>query len=294
MTPDTLAAALASLESSGHRTPTVMASLSRSSTPGLPASATQPVYYTTPSMPMKWRTGELQLDEDSVPLNLGVEKVADDEEQRWSSLGFRLPRRTVPSTHLHQRTSRDRSPRRFGIEVDWDCGICLEPASDPCVTRCGHLFCERDLRMWFRSKPADPRCPVCKTLCSPERDVVPIFGRGAQSQQQQQQMLAAPQFGARRRRPFASRTPSMEAIPAGGTESDSTAEPPSLTASSLSTPVPSGFATPAMVHPDDAEDVLALLYPRAHPLVKHGIITHQLGRLLSLLGFVALMIFLLK
>ena len=77
---------------------------------------------------------------------------------------------------------------------------------------------------WFRSKPSDPRCPVCKTACIPERDVVPIFGRGAQHQSPQflnPQTLPVPQVQ-RRRRPFASRTPSMDAIPAGGTESDST------------------------------------------------------------------------
>ncbi|EJD51148.1 hypothetical protein AURDEDRAFT_111805 [Auricularia subglabra TFB-10046 SS5] len=299
MNSDALAAALASLERS--RTPTVMhsspaPSLSRSSTPGAPAVASPAMYYTTPSIPMKWRTGELHLDEDSMPLNLGVEKVADDEEQHWSALGFRLPRRTVPSVHV-ARGAGEKSPRRFGIDVDWDCGICLEPASDPCVTRCGHLFCERDLRMWFRSKPTDPRCPVCKTTCSPENDVVPIFGRGKTAPAQPAGLSVV---GPARLRRFASRTPSMEVIPAGGTEESDSAgssvDPPSLTASPPSsfsgTPVPSGLATPVV--DADADTVLGLLYPHAHPLVKHDVISHHLGRLLSLLGFVALMIFLLK
>lgn len=170
MNPDALTTALAALERS--RTPTVVV---RPVTPHGPSAG--PHYYTTPSIPIKWRTGELDVDEDDLPLNLGVEKVGDDEEAHWGALGFRLPRRTGSSGALHafpHRGLADRAPRRDGVEVDWDCGIwsvphtsvpglcarvltvptSLEPASNPCVTRCGHLFCERDLRMVRRLSAA--------------------------------------------------------------------------------------------------------------------------------------------
>jgi len=97
----------------------------------------------------------------------------------------------------------------------------------------------------------------------------------------------------------------MEAIPGGGTESDTSAEPPSLTSSSLpssrGTPTPSGTVTPAAFdHLLDNErdelgtDIISLLYPKTHPLARTAIVSHEFGRLLSLLGFVGLMIFLLK
>ena len=74
-------------------------------------------------------------------------------------------------------------------------------------------------------------------------------------------------------------------------------EPPSLTTSALSspyaTPTPSGTATPALL-PEDRDSVVGLLYPKAHPLFLQAMVSRELGRLLSLLGFVALMIFLIR
>jgi len=73
-------------------------------------------------MPLKWRGDDFGVDEDDMPLNLGVEKVAEDD---WSLLGFKLPRRAGSGLHAYrQRGLTERNPpRRNGVEVDWDCGI---------------------------------------------------------------------------------------------------------------------------------------------------------------------------
>ena len=59
----------------------------------------------------------------------------------------------------------------------FDCNICLEPASDPVVTMCGHLYCWGCLYKWLRVRNDQPTCPICKTEVSRER-LVPIYGRG--------------------------------------------------------------------------------------------------------------------
>ncbi|KAH7096631.1 hypothetical protein BKA62DRAFT_718995 [Auriculariales sp. MPI-PUGE-AT-0066] len=297
MTPDALVAALSALERSRE---------ANDSTPhGSSAAAFGGTQFTTPAIPMKWRRGELGLHDDNVPLNLGVEKIADDDEARWSALGFKLPRRMGDARrHSHQHHDRI-TPRRDGVEVDWDCGICLQPASNPCVTRCGHLFCEQDLGTWFRSKATTEfQCPVCSAACIPDRDVVPIFGRGRRPSDPESPTRPRPTHGLRLRR-SRRRSSSEEMMSAGlheTGESDASVDLPSLTSSSLpserGSPTPSGAVTPA-VHDSHERDesganVVGLLYPRAHPLLRDAVISKELGRLLSLLGFVALMIFLSK
>jgi len=183
----------------------------RPSTPGTPIP-----YYTTPAFPLKWQSQPL--DEASVPLNLGVEKLAPEEEARWR--GFRMPK--------PWSTSPSKGPSQ------WDCGICLESASEPCVTRCGHLFCANHLRHWLREHPSDPRCPACKARCAPESDVVPIFSSGAR-------------------------------------EKPKRAEPAPVETEAKLEPAPAPIP--------------------AHPLLKHVVVTRELGRLLFLLAFVALMTF---
>lgn len=87
----------------------------------------------------------------------------------------------------------------------FDCNICLEPVTEPVVSRCGHLYCWPCLYRWLqpemteqerhymgwgdfdvgggsngayfgRGSSARRCCPVCKTECS-VRDVVPIYVR---------------------------------------------------------------------------------------------------------------------
>ncbi|XP_048528297.1 E3 ubiquitin-protein ligase RMA2-like [Triticum urartu] len=65
----------------------------------------------------------------------------------------------------------------------WDCSICLETASEPVVTLCGHLYCWPCIFRWLttssksksRASPS-ARCPVCKAAVS-EDHLVPLYGR---------------------------------------------------------------------------------------------------------------------
>lgn len=60
------------------------------------------------------------------------------------------------------------------IENTWDCGICLETAVDPCVTRCGHLFCHTHITNWLSTRLS---CPICETSCTITEDIMRVFER---------------------------------------------------------------------------------------------------------------------
>mmetsp|Transcript_6102 Transcript_6102/g.10534 ORF Transcript_6102/g.10534 Transcript_6102/m.10534 type:complete len:167 (-) Transcript_6102:32-532(-) len=71
----------------------------------------------------------------------------------------------------------------------FECNICLEPASDPVVTKCGHVFCWACLHQWLhqprrsalhgglQSSSGSSACPVCKALVS-EQTVIAVYSRG--------------------------------------------------------------------------------------------------------------------
>jgi len=59
----------------------------------------------------------------------------------------------------------------------FDCNVCLETASNPVITHCGHLYCWPCVYKWMRASPENATCPVCKAGLSEER-IVPIYGRG--------------------------------------------------------------------------------------------------------------------
>merc|ERR1712039_207756 len=71
----------------------------------------------------------------------------------------------------------------------YECNICLEQATDPVVTRCGHLFCWGCLHQWLTIPRRSPvhgglqpssgtsMCPVCKAAVSTQT-VTPIYSRG--------------------------------------------------------------------------------------------------------------------
>ncbi|KEP63468.1 UNVERIFIED_CONTAM: zinc finger, C3HC4 type (RING finger) domain-containing protein [Hammondia hammondi] len=77
---------------------------------------------------------------------------------------------TTPSSSSSAR-SRGEENTRF------ECNICFDEATDPVVTRCGHLFCWRCLHAWLRRGTNE--CPVCKAHTT-ARNVIPIYGRGAE------------------------------------------------------------------------------------------------------------------
>ncbi|XP_061965812.1 uncharacterized protein LOC133689787 [Populus nigra] len=59
----------------------------------------------------------------------------------------------------------------------YDCNICLDLATDPVVTCCGHLFCWPCLYQWLHVHSDAKECPVCKGEVT-MKNVTPIYGRG--------------------------------------------------------------------------------------------------------------------
>ncbi|KAM0938795.1 putative transcription factor C2H2 family [Dioscorea sansibarensis] len=63
----------------------------------------------------------------------------------------------------------------------FDCNICLDFATDPVVTLCGHLYCWPCIYKWLQVKTINPqRCPVCKATLS-SNTLVPLYSRGHDS-----------------------------------------------------------------------------------------------------------------
>eukprot|EP01018_Ginkgo_biloba_P003129 Gb_12398 [translate_table: standard] len=60
---------------------------------------------------------------------------------------------------------------------DFECNICLDMASDPVVTVCGHLYCWPCLYQWLHLHSHSRECPVCKGEVT-DRHITPIYGRG--------------------------------------------------------------------------------------------------------------------
>lgn len=58
------------------------------------------------------------------------------------------------------------------------CAICLDVASEPVVTRCGHLFCWPCLEQWLYSGKDTFDCPTCKSFVSPDTPghIIPLYG----------------------------------------------------------------------------------------------------------------------
>eukprot|EP01006_Ploeotia_vitrea_P021869 TRINITY_DN54282_c0_g1_i1.p2 TRINITY_DN54282_c0_g1~~TRINITY_DN54282_c0_g1_i1.p2 ORF type:complete len:179 (-),score=34.21 TRINITY_DN54282_c0_g1_i1:1399-1911(-) len=57
---------------------------------------------------------------------------------------------------------------------NFECNICFDPAKEPVVTVCGHLFCWKCLFEWIEKKE---ECPVCKAGCDKTK-IIPMYGRG--------------------------------------------------------------------------------------------------------------------
>ncbi|KAJ8900067.1 hypothetical protein K2173_024183 [Erythroxylum novogranatense] len=64
----------------------------------------------------------------------------------------------------------------------FDCNICLDLATDPVVTCCGHLFCWACLYRWLHMYSDAKECPVCKGEVT-IKNVTPIYGRGSNTRQ---------------------------------------------------------------------------------------------------------------
>ncbi|KZO96515.1 hypothetical protein CALVIDRAFT_563986 [Calocera viscosa TUFC12733] len=216
--------------------------------------------------------------EENVPLNLGVE----EEEE--------LPVQTAPTPPTME--GRD-AWAKFSLgwddddadsvigEGDFDCHICLRTATNPCVTRCGHLFCYDDLEQWLR---IHPRCPVCSSFISLHHDVVKIFGRGRERRRSSGSGSTAPSLSTKDKPPApASSAPSLPSPPA-------TPSPVRLPAllpdASLDADAPSIATAPAgaVRSPRGEKDPRAVQPP--HPLLVEQLLRHQFARVLSLVALV--------
>ena len=59
------------------------------------------------------------------------------------------------------------------------CKICLEAASEPRVTRCGHPFCAECIGTWFeKDQAAKPTCPVCRAELNLATDLIAVYDHG--------------------------------------------------------------------------------------------------------------------
>lgn len=56
----------------------------------------------------------------------------------------------------------------------FECKICLEQASKPIVTPCGHLYCWACLYKWLNLHPDCPSCPTCKSVVD-KKKLIPLY-----------------------------------------------------------------------------------------------------------------------
>ncbi|XP_008183323.1 E3 ubiquitin-protein ligase RNF185 [Acyrthosiphon pisum] len=63
----------------------------------------------------------------------------------------------------------------------FECYICLENATDPVVSFCGHLYCWPCLHRSLETQEDPTVCPVCKSGINRDK-VIPIYGRGNSKQ----------------------------------------------------------------------------------------------------------------
>ncbi|KAJ3258549.1 hypothetical protein HK103_003509 [Boothiomyces macroporosus] len=63
-------------------------------------------------------------------------------------------------------------------EILFECNICLDTASNPVVTMCGHLYCWPCISKWMNSgQTSSNTCPICKSGIQKE-NIIPIYVRG--------------------------------------------------------------------------------------------------------------------
>uniref|UniRef100_A0A0D9VIS7 E3 ubiquitin-protein ligase RMA n=2 Tax=Leersia perrieri TaxID=77586 RepID=A0A0D9VIS7_9ORYZ len=102
----------------------------------------------------------------------------------------------------------------------FDCNICLDLATEPVVTLCGHLYCWACIYEWLHLDDNDDDeidgdasstrrrtrpCPVCKAAVSPDT-LVPLYGRGSANSNKAARSAGSPIP----RRPIVYRGPHVE------------------------------------------------------------------------------------
>jgi hypothetical protein len=99
------------------------------------------------------------------------DEIKDEQQEEWQAPELR-PRKKLPYSYVFKKTE----PK--DDEVIFECNICLDTASNPVVTLCGHLYCWSCLNQWMKSNvPTSLQCPVCKAGIKKE-SIIPIYVRG--------------------------------------------------------------------------------------------------------------------
>ncbi|MFH4978143.1 hypothetical protein AB6A40_004852 [Gnathostoma spinigerum] len=85
----------------------------------------------------------------------------------------------------YSRFERNQKPSASNVITDadswYECCICLEVAKDPVAITCGHFYCWKCIDMWLSDEKSDGRCPVCKKVISRESDIIPLYGKGPET-----------------------------------------------------------------------------------------------------------------
>ena len=177
----------------------------------------------------------------------------------------------------------DCSPSKPGLDGLFDCNICLETASEPIVTLCGHLYCWGYIYKWLEVQEC-PACPICKAAISRER-MLPIYGRGRPHVDPRSCSPSLERSGIPTRPPAASRAPGAAPAGDGAAGGSSTAAAAASALSSAAATAESGFDVMASLFG------LRVVYQVAsHPAQARGALSSEeqqqaiLSRLLLLLG----------
>eukprot|EP00744_Colponema_vietnamica_P006872 GILI01009942.1.p1 GENE.GILI01009942.1~~GILI01009942.1.p1 ORF type:complete len:202 (+),score=26.12 GILI01009942.1:129-734(+) len=107
-----------------------------------------------------------------------------------SSSSFTSPTQRTPHSSNDKEKSSDNSA--------FECNICLETASEPVITQCGHLFCWPCIHQWLSQPNKETLCcPVCKAGVTVE-NLIPLYGRGDTSKNDPRKKTDAPRPSAHR------------------------------------------------------------------------------------------------
>src|SRR6476661_7510505 len=93
----------------------------------------------------------------------------DDQPSKTSA----TPPKQEPTEPAHENVKEEE-------DALFECNICLDTASQPVITFCGHLYCWPCIYQWLNQngRGLGPRaCPVCKSTIDKDK-LVPIYTRG--------------------------------------------------------------------------------------------------------------------
>ncbi|KAJ9181182.1 hypothetical protein P3X46_009337 [Hevea brasiliensis] len=140
----------------------------------------------------RWRWRQLQIPRETHPLSVELNQLLGNSDSVSTlqagegSVTAEERINEVPKTcennngFLEDEVSEKKDDVENGSDSDgsfFDCNICLDLATDPVVTCCGHLFCWPCLYRWLHLHSDANECPVCKGEVT-VKNVTPIYGRG--------------------------------------------------------------------------------------------------------------------